>query len=48
MVSISKAKELLWNYADNYTDEEIEKIVSLLRAVSHIVLDAYLGEEEKE
>lgn len=43
-MSLEKAKGILWHYANNYTDEEIMKIVDYLTAIANIVLENHYKE----
>lgn len=38
-MSLEKAKELLWSFANNYTDEEIMQMIDYLMAIANIVIE---------
>lgn len=45
MISINDARSILWTDAESMTDEEIQKVIDLLRWVCRIVIDEYFNEK---
>lgn len=41
MVDVKEAKRILWADAESMTDEEIQRVIDLLRWVCRFVIDEY-------
>ncbi len=43
MISIQDARSILWVDAESMTDEEIQRVIDLLRWICRVVIDDYFN-----
>ncbi len=46
MISVQDARSILWSDAESMTDEEIQRVIDLLRWICRIVIDAYFSTKD--
>lgn len=46
MISVQDARSILWSDAESMTDEEIQRVIDLLRWICRIVIDDYFSTKD--
>lgn len=48
MVTIEKAREILWEDYKTMTDEEIQRIIDYINAICSLVIEEYVNEKNSK